>query len=97
MDRRDCEIWARVGCVGGWVGVFLQCDRVTVWTLGDGDYLLGRGLVLVLVDYGRGQFWADGAIWELSGTVEVGEVVPDYKIGGRDGTGWRKKIRIERM
>ena len=52
---------------------------------------------MVLVDYGRGQFWADGAIWELSGTVEVGEVVPDYKIGGRDGTGWRKKIRIERM
>ena len=48
---------------------------------------------MVLVDYGRGQFWADGAIWELSGTVEV----PDYKIGGRDGTGWRKKIRIERM
>ena len=52
---------------------------------------------MVLVDYGRGQFWADGAIWELSGTVEVDEVVPDYKIGGRDGTGWRKKIRIERM
>ena len=76
-----------------WVGVAVQCDRVTVWTLGDGDYLLGRGLVLVLVDYGRGQFWADGAIWELPGTVEV----PDYKIGGRDGTGWRKKIRIERM